>query len=196
MHKRLVLGLACLLTTFVVMGCGEPPRKEMDQAQGAIDAARAARADVYAVTEYVAATEALKNADEAAAARDFRLALSNALESREFAQNAARVSADTQAKARADVERSTEDITALMAHAKTGLTAARSARVATRVLFEPAAAIEVAVKALQESGEAMATGDYLAATEALTGVRARLDKAVTTIDAARQPPPRLTRPRK
>ena len=46
-----------------------PPNKEMDQAQGAIDAARAAGAERYAATEYTAATEALKNANDAVAGR-------------------------------------------------------------------------------------------------------------------------------
>jgi len=46
MSRRLCA--ACLLAVLVVTACGEPPNKEMDQAQGAIDAARAAGADRYA----------------------------------------------------------------------------------------------------------------------------------------------------
>ena len=43
-------------------GCSEPPQKEMSEAQGAIDAARAAGAERYAVEEFRAATTALKSA--------------------------------------------------------------------------------------------------------------------------------------
>jgi Domain of unknown function (DUF4398) len=82
----------------------------MDQAQGAIDAARAAGADRYATTEYAAATDALKNANEAVAVRDYRLALNYALESREQAQNAARGAAD--AKARRLLQQSRADLAA------------------------------------------------------------------------------------
>ena len=44
-----------LLPVFVAFvlaaGCGDPPDKELHQAQGAIDAARAAGAEQYAVEE-------------------------------------------------------------------------------------------------------------------------------------------------
>src|SRR5690606_23255882 len=73
-----------------VFGCAEPPRKEMDQAQGAIDAARAAGADVYAADSLSEAITALTRADEAVAQRDYRQALSHALDARERAQAAAR----------------------------------------------------------------------------------------------------------
>ena len=89
----------------------------MDQAQGAIDAARAAGAEQYAATEYTAATQALKQANDAVTERDYRLALNYALESREQAQNAARTAADTRAKLRGDVERSIAEAKALIAQA-------------------------------------------------------------------------------
>src|SRR3979490_1988429 len=97
---RLVLSLA-LLAAVAGAACGDPPNKEMDQAQGAIDAARAAGADRYAATEYTAATDALKRSQDAVAQRDYRLALNEALDSREHAQNAAREGADTKAQLRA-----------------------------------------------------------------------------------------------
>jgi hypothetical protein len=190
MFERLFLGLTCVLVMLLVSGCAAPPSKEMDQAQGAIDAARAAGADRYAITEYTAATDALNKANEAVAVRDFRLALNHALASREYAQNAARVGADTQARVRAGVERSTTDISALVATARTRLAAARDARVASRLLDQPAASVADAEAALQESGEAVAAGDYLAAAEALMGVREGLTAAIDALDAtARAPAP-------
>ena len=68
MLRRSSRALACLAAALLCLACAEPPNKEMDQAQGAIDAARAAGADRYATTEYAAATDALKNANEAVAA--------------------------------------------------------------------------------------------------------------------------------
>ena len=81
-----------------LVACGEPPDKEMHQAQGAIDAARAAGADTYAPDEFKAAVDALARAQDAVAQRDYRLALNNALDSRERAQNAARMGADRQGR--------------------------------------------------------------------------------------------------
>ena len=91
MSLRARLLPALCLALFVTIGCGgEPPDKEMQQAQGALDAARAAGADRYATEEFTAATLALVNAKEAVDQRDYRLALNHALDSRERAQNAAR----------------------------------------------------------------------------------------------------------
>ena len=176
--------LPFLLVALLASACAEPPSKEMDQAQGAIDAARAAGADRYATTEYSAATDALNKANEAVAVGDHRLALNYALESREYAQNAARVGAENQARVRADVERSTTEISALMATVRARLMTAREARVAARLLTQPTANVTAAEAALQKSGEAVAAGDYMAATEALTGVRDTLTTAISAIDAA------------
>src|ERR1043165_445912 len=70
---------ACIVAAVLVTACGDPPNKEMDQAQGAIDAARAAGADRYAATEYTAATDALKRSQDAVGQRDYRQALNEAL---------------------------------------------------------------------------------------------------------------------
>ena len=69
-------------------------------------------------TEFTAATQALKQANEAVTGRDYRLALNYALESREQAQNAARTAADSRAKLRGDVERSIAEAKALMAQTR------------------------------------------------------------------------------
>ncbi|PYQ93511.1 MAG: hypothetical protein DMF96_29615 [Acidobacteria bacterium] len=55
--RRLPLSLA-MLAAMAGAACGNPPDKEMQQAQGAIDAARAAGADQYARDEFAAAEDA------------------------------------------------------------------------------------------------------------------------------------------
>ena len=154
----------------------------MDQAQGAIDAARAAGADRYATTEYLAATDALKNANDAVAVGDYRLALNYALESREQAQNAARGAADAKARVRGEVERSMNDISALIAQARLRVTAAERARVARRLLQPPRADLLAAEASLQKAGEAVAAGDYLAARDTLSGVKERVQGALEAIN--------------
>src|SRR4051812_17686471 len=56
--RRLLIGLLLLTAA----GCSEPPQKEIDQAQSAIDAAHAAGADRYAAEEYAGATSTLQKA--------------------------------------------------------------------------------------------------------------------------------------
>lgn len=183
------LSCSCLLLALVVSSCAEPPHKEMDQAQGAIDAARAAGAERYAASEYSAATTALKNANDAVTARDYRLALNHALESREHAQNAAREAANTKAQVRADVERTMADIAALLARANTRLAAARRGRrVPARVLRQPEEDIAAANADVQKTGEAVKADDYLTARSVLEGMKPRIEKALATLDAVLAPP--------
>lgn len=181
---RVFIVLASITATLVLSACAEPPHKEMDQAQGAIDAARAAGAERYAVGEYGAATLALKNSNEAVAAGDYRLALNHALESLEQAQNAARTAADTKARFRSEVERDMTDIAALLAVASTRRTAASRARVPARQLVPATQAIDTANTQVQEAGEAIKADDYVAARMALAGVKTRLEEAVAAIDTA------------
>lgn len=181
---RRSLRTGALIAALVVAACGQPPHKEMDQAQGAIDAARAAGADRYATTEYSAASTALKNANDAVTARDYRLALNYALESREHAQNAAREAADTKARVRVEVERAMTDIAALLARANTRMAAAERARVPRRLVQQAADNIVAANDDVQKAGEAIRADDYLAARPGLEDVKARIEKAIAAIDAA------------
>jgi hypothetical protein len=182
-----------LLTVFCVAACAEPPNKEMDQAQGAIDAARAAGAERYAATEYAAATTALKSANDAVVAGDYRLALNYALESHQHAENAARETANMKAQVRADVERSMAEIATLLAQANTRTAAAQRARVPARLLRQPTEDIAVANADVQKAGEAIKADDYLGARSALEGVKERIGKALAALDEATRPPSRRRR---
>lgn len=174
---------ACILAAVLVTACGgDPPNKEMDQAQGAIDAARAAGADRYAATEYTAATEALKRAQDAVAQRDYRQALNEALDSREHAQNAAREGADNRAQLRGEVERDMAQIAALIAEANSRLAAATRTRVPRRVLDGPRKELAAVDESVQKAGAAMRADDYLAARTALQGVKERITQAMRTLE--------------
>ena len=176
---RAVVAAACLISA-----CADPPNKEIDQAQGAIDAARAAGGERYAATEYTAAAASLKSANDAVAQRDYRLALNHALESREHAQNAAREAADGKARTGAEVERTMAEIAGLLAQANTQIAAAQRARVPARLLREPAAEIEAVNAVVQKAGEAVNADDYLGAQAMLQGVKERIQKAIAAIEAA------------
>jgi len=175
---------SCILAALVITACGDPPNKEMDQAQGAIDAARAAGADRYAATEYSAATDALKRAQDAVAQRDYRQALNEALDSREHAQNAAREAADSKAQVRGEVERMMAEIATLVAQANVRLDAAGKARVSARMLREPTEAVAAINAEMQKAGEAIRAGDYLSARRLLENLKDRIQNTIAAIDAA------------
>src|SRR5215831_15106615 len=117
-----------VLLAALAAACAEPPDKEIQQAQGAIDAARAAGADEYAHEEFAAAQQALKRAQDAVGERDYQLALNHALDSRERAQNAAKAAADHKAAARVDAEHAIAAADAALADSRARLKAAEGSR--------------------------------------------------------------------
>ena len=184
---RVVRRLALITTILLSASCAEPPNKEMNQAQGAIDAARAAGAEKFAAAELTAAQDALKRSEEAVIARDYRLALSHALDSRERAQNAAKMAVDGRADARGQAERAIAEVATLLARAQAELKTADANKVPPRSLKDPQSTVALAGKVLQEARSALKTEDYPAVTKALNGAAARLQAALTEIDAAMSP---------
>lgn len=167
-----------------VAACAEPPHTEMNQAQGAIDAARAAGAEKYATAEYTAAVDALKRAHDAVTQSDYRLALNHALDARERATLAARQAAETQAQVRGEVERTMAEVAVLLAQANARLEAARKARVPTRTVRQLAADVAAVSEDVQKAGELMKAGDYLAARPLLQEIKPRIENTVAAIDQA------------
>jgi hypothetical protein len=170
-----------LLVALVATSCASPPHKEIDQAQGAIDAARAAGAERFAATEYAAALDALKLANDAVAGRDYRLALNYALESSEQAQNAARSAADTRAKLRGDIERSVAETKALLAQARARLDGPAGAQVPRRVRRNAGQTLIQVDGQLQKAVAALQAEDYTGAQRVLTGAKERIQGVVETI---------------
>jgi HAMP domain-containing protein len=168
--------LACFLVALAV-ACTSPPNKEMDQAQGAIDAARAAGADRFAPSEFGAATTALKNANDAVDQGDYRLALNHAIDSREQAQNAARVAADTRAKVRGDLERSIAEVNALVTQVNAWIESPAGART-PRTRRSAQQAVTLSTGDVQKAGSAMQADDYAGAQTLLTTSKERLQKAL------------------
>jgi hypothetical protein len=167
-----------------IVACGEPPDKEMQQAQGAIAAAQAAGADVYAPAEFAAAQDLLKRAHDAAGQRDYRLSLNYAIDSRERAQNAAREAADRKAAARVDADHALTSLTTALEAVQAKLKAAEAARVPPRVTREAKSAVADGVTRVQEARAAFERGDYAAVVKGAAGVNAQLAGAAADLDAA------------
>jgi hypothetical protein len=156
----------------------------MQQAQTAIDSARAAGADQYARDEFAAAVDALKRSRDAVADHDYRLALNDALDSRERAQTATEEAADAKASARTDAERLILSTATALDAAGAKLKAAQAARVPGRTLADPGRVISDADRSVQEARAAFQRGDYLAVPVTLKGLTERLSAAAQAIDAA------------
>src|SRR3954470_6757381 len=122
MWRRRGLALLFVLFCLPVLSCADdPPDKEMQQAQAEIDVARKAGADDYAREEIAAAEQALTNAREAVGDRDYRLALTSALDSRERARTAQTQAEEKKLVARAQAERAIKDVSAVLARTQSRL---------------------------------------------------------------------------
>jgi uncharacterized protein DUF4398 len=193
MPARRLFAVIALAASIFAMACGTPPDKEMQQAQGAIDAARAAGADKYAQEEFAAAQTALKKAQDAVADRDYRLALNHALDSREQAQNAAKDAADQKATVRTDADRAVNAAMAALNDAHTQLKAAETAHVPLRTLAEPRRIITDADAAVQKARAQFAAGDYLGVLDAVRPWPPRLHEVAHTLETIKAPPVRRRR---
>ncbi len=187
---RYPLALALLLAIFA-SGCATPPDKEMNQARGAIEAARAAGAEQYAPAEYQAANAAFKRAEDAVAQRDYRQALAAALDSQEQAENAAKRAADQKAVVRSEAERNLGEVQSLLATAHERLKAVQTARgrrapsrAERTALAGPERSIADADAAVQKARAALGNNSYLDARNLTAGLAARLRAAIDQIDRA------------
>lgn len=177
-RARAVLAFICSLS----LACSEPPQKEIDRAQGAIDAARAAGADQYAPEAFTAATAALQQAHDAVQQRDYRLALSRALDANERALEAAKEAANGKARARSEVDGMLTMTTASVQQLRTKLQAAEAARVPK---LEGSRKLRAdAQRRLQEARAAVKEGSYLAAMERLKELPVQIAAEIKAIDEA------------
>ncbi len=176
----------CVLVTLAlaVSACGDPPDKEIQQAQGAIDAARAAGAEQYAGDEFAAAQKALKDANDAVNDRDYRLALNHALDAREHAQTAAKQAGDGKAAARADADRVLRDATQALLEARMRLKTAETSHVAPRTLADARRLIADGDATVQKARAAFNAGQYADVKDIVAGTTTRLLATARDLEAA------------
>lgn len=180
---------AVLIALVASAACDTPPEKEYHQAVGAIEAARAAGAATFAPEELAAADAALIRYDAAVGQRDYRQALSHALDARERATAAAAKAGTQKSLVRGETERLITGIATTIERGRT--TAASATRAQAQAARALRSTLETAERALQEARAALERDDVVAARRALDGVEDQLTQALapfqTTAPAA---PPR------
>ena len=149
-----------LLCVVAASACSEPPNKERDQAVGAVAAARAADAAIYAPAELNAATSALEKYDAAVAQRDYRLALSLALEAASAANEAAKRAGNEKAAARSRAEGLVSELDALLKTAAARLAGSATPRVTGAAADHLRQTMATATTGLQEARTTLGASDY------------------------------------
>jgi hypothetical protein len=184
MPRLSVLLCTILCAVVVAAGCSEPPQKEIDRAQQAIDLARNAGAEQYAPESYAAAAAALRQSHEAVEQRDYRLALSRAVDARDQAQDAAREAADNKARARRDSEAAINATNAALMQLEARLKAAEQARVVAREIAPARTTVKDATAALQKARAALNAGNLAEARSAVDGLAEQIRSEIRVVEAA------------
>jgi hypothetical protein len=184
-----VIGSLLLFTA----GCSEPPQKEIDLAQAAVDGARDAGAERYASGEFVSARASLDKAKAAVDQRDYRQALNYALDSRQRAAEASRQAVEGKARAKRDIEARYGEASTRANALATALRNASANGVSPKTLKVPQAVLAAARADLQKASASISAGNYEDASNLLTQVRGKLDAAIAEVEKI--PPPRPARRR-
>lgn len=163
--------------------CAEPPNKELNQAQGAIETARAAGADQYAPEELKAATDALERARAAVEQRDFRQAFSLALDAKERAREAARSGAEHMAQRRSEAEQAIDAATRALATAEQRL-APENGRLPAAQHAALRAGLAATTRTLQEARTALDKRAYPQAKASAEAALRRIRETMTTLSDA------------
>lgn len=173
---------AAICTLLVCAACSEPPQKEIDRAQGAIDAARAAGAEQYAAEPFNAATTAMRQTHEAVQQRDYRLALSRAIDANERALEAAREAANGKARAQSEADAAVSRATTAVRQLEERLKAAEAARLPARDMESARRTRADAQKAVQDARAAVGAGNYLQALAVTKGLAERITAEIRALN--------------
>jgi hypothetical protein len=174
-----------LIVGVLVLGaaaCSGPPQKEIDQAQTALDSARAAGADKYAASEYDGAAASLQKAHESVEQRDYRQALNYAIDSRQRAQEAQRLVPEAKTRAHDAAVKDYDRTAARANELQSRLRQAEAARTPAKELQPERATLASARKALQEASAMITAGNFEQVSKSLTDVRGKLDAAVQDVE--------------
>jgi hypothetical protein len=170
MRRRVI---AAVVVALAALACSAPPDKERHQAEGAISAARAADAALYAPDDLAAAERALSQYDAAVAQHDYRLALRLAVDARDDAFQAARKASDAKAAARSRAEALLGELERLQRAGTTRLRTG-SGRLGGPAIDRLRGEVSQASTTLQEARSDVAAQKYMDAVSRLAPATERL----------------------
>jgi hypothetical protein len=112
-----------LAVALLTLSCSAPPEKEHLLALEALSAARTPDTTAYAAEELAAAEAALASYDRAVADRDYRQALSRAIEARDKANQAPQAASERKAQARVQADSLLAECNAVLSSLRARMTA-------------------------------------------------------------------------
>lgn len=180
MHVR---RFTVLVLTILTLSCSSPPDKERQQAADAVAAARAQEAALYAPAELAAAEEALAGYDAAVAQRDYRRALSLAIDARDRAHAASRSADARRSEARVSSEQLLRECDSAIEAMRRRLAVTGANRLSSAAAARLRAATKAAEPSLKQAQTLIGRHDYRGASMLLTPLLQTLRQTLADADA-------------
>ncbi len=170
MKRRRILPL---LLAGSLLACDQPPTRELGAAEAAIGAARSDGADVYAAERFKEAEAALQAAREKVERKDYRGALSSALDAAERARTASAAVPSAKVLIKSAAETTQAEAQAALDEIEAVREEARKARVPEAAFEAVAPRVMEAQATLQALTDRLAEGDLIGARQAAADLKAR-----------------------
>jgi len=178
---RVLPVLACAL---LLLACDQPPAKELAAAEAALAQARSAQADAYAPEQWKAAELALAQAQQKIEAKDYRGALSSAMDAGEKARSAAGAVASSKLLAKGAAQLAEAEVQAALDEVAAVREQAKKAKVPAEAFAELEARVLEATQALAALGSSLEKEEPLEAQKAGASLKARFASLGTDFRAA------------
>jgi Domain of unknown function (DUF4398) len=178
--RVIAIGLLGVLP-WALTGCSEPPLKEIDEARSAVEAAQAAGAETYAAEDYAGAAATLQKARASVDQRDYRQALSYAIDARQRAIEASRQVPEGRTRAKTAAETELKKTAESVTHLESLLRAAEDAGAPAQELRASSEALDAAKRVLQETRTTLDARKFAEANTLLRGVRENVDTAAKAV---------------
>ena len=183
---RSVLSVGLVLSLVIgLVSCAQPPTKEMNDAQSALDAAKRAEADIYVADTYMAAKKALDDARAKAGEnqKDYEGAKASAIRAKELADQARSQVDAAKQKIRSQAQAIIDRISSGMADARASLNNAPSGKGADENLDQLRSDLGQAEASLSSARSNIGSGklkDALAQAQSAEGKFSRVQAAMQT----------------
>jgi len=176
--------LAALACALLLSACDQPPAKEIAAAEAALAQARAAEADAYAPELWKAAELALTQARQKVEAKDYRGALSSAMDAGEKARSAAQAVTSSKLLVKGAAEIAQAEVQAALDEVAAVREQAAKDKVPPEAFAELETLVSEATQALQALGSSLEKEEWLEARKAGADVKARFASLGTDFRAA------------
>jgi hypothetical protein len=177
--------LLLALVGVLAWGCTDPPHRELAAAHDALEEARRQGADRYAPERWQEAEAALAQARQRIEAKDYRGALSSAIDAFDRARQAAQAAAASRSSSRSKALAAQSEVEASLREAAEVRAAAREAKVPDTAFVDVDEAMAEVRAGLRTVSEALERDDPLTAERAATEVKTQARSLAQSVREAR-----------